>query len=163
MNKRFVGSFVFCVAVVAIAVLVHQLSARAQQAPVDLILVNGRVVTADDSRPEAEAIAVRGDTIAAVGTTAEIRAMATPGTKVVDLAGRLAIPGFIEGHGHFMGLGMGLMNLDLMPAKSWDAILTQVASAAETAKPGQWIIGRGWHQEKWTSVPDPNDEGFPTH
>lgn len=150
-------------AVIALVVLIGAGPARAQQASVDLILINGRVVTADDSRPEAEAIAMRGDLIAAVGTTAEIKALAGPATTIVDLEGRLAIPGFIEGHGHFTGLGSGLMNLNLMPAKSWDEILTQVASAVETAKPGQWIIGRGWHQEKWTSVPDPNVEGFPTH
>jgi predicted amidohydrolase YtcJ len=148
---------------IIIAVVVWQLAARAQQQPVDLILINGRIVTADDGRPEAEAIAVRGDVIAAVGTTAEIRAMAGPSTRVIDLEGQLAIPGFIEGHGHFTGLGNGLMNLNLMPTKSWDEIVTMVATAVETAKPGQWIIGRGWHQEKWTSVPNPNVEGFPTH
>ena len=135
----------------------------AQQAPPDLILLNGRIVTADDARPEAEAIAMRGETIVALGTSAEIRALAGTGTKVVDLEGRLAIPGFIEGHGHFSGLGTSLMNLNLMPSKSWDEILTAVAAAVETAKPGQWIVGRGWHQEKWTSVPNPNVEGFPTH
>lgn len=136
---------------------------RAAQAPPDLILVNGRIVTADDARPEAEAIAMRGETIVALGTSAEMKALAGAGTKVVDLEGRLAIPGFIEGHGHFTGLGTGLMNLNLMPSKSWDEILTAVAAAVETAKPGQWIVGRGWHQEKWTSVPNPNVEGFPTH
>jgi predicted amidohydrolase YtcJ len=134
-----------------------------QRQPADLILVNGRIVTADDSRPEAQALAVRGDAIAAVGTTAEIRALAGPNTNVIDLQGQLAIPGFIEGHGHFTGLGTGLMNLNLMPLKSWDEIVTAVAAAVETAKPGQWIIGRGWHQEKWTAVPKPNVEGFPTH
>lgn len=136
---------------------------RAAQAPPDHILVNGRIVTADNARPEAEAIAMRGETIVALGTTAEMKALAGTGTRVVDLEGRLAIPGFIEGHGHFTGLGSGLMNLNLMPSKSWDEILTEVAAAVETAKPGQWIVGRGWHQEKWTSVPNPNVEGFPTH
>src|SRR5690606_18161977 len=116
-----------------------------------------------EAKPEAEAIAVRGDVIAAVGTNAEIKAMAGASTQVIDLGGQLAIPAFIEGHGHFMGLGTGLMNLNLMSAASWDDILTQVATAVETAKPGEWIIGRGWHQEKWTSVPQPNVEGFPTH
>jgi predicted amidohydrolase YtcJ len=137
--------------------------AQAQQAAADLVLINGRIVTADDRRPDAQAIAVRGDTIAALGTTAEIQALVGPSTKVIDLKGQLAIPGFIEGHGHFTGLGSGLMNLNLMTMKSWDEIVTAVARAVESAKPGQWIIGRGWHQEKWTSVPNPNVEGFPTH
>lgn len=155
--------FTSLIAVVVAALSGVAASPRAQQPPADLVLVNARVVTADDARPEAEAVAVRGDTIALVGTNAEVRALAGPSTKVLDLGGQLVIPGFIEGHGHFTGLGAGLMNLNLMAAKSWDEILTQVASAVETAKPGQWIVGRGWHQEKWSSVPEPNVEGFPTH
>ena len=160
-----VRTILFWVALIVIGVLIWSFagSVGAQPQPVDLILINGRIVTADESRPEAQAIAMRGETIAALGTTAEMRALAGPSTKIIDLGGQLAIPGFIEGHGHFTGLGSGLMNLNLMTAKSWDEILTQVAAAAETAKPGQWIIGRGWHQEKWSSVPNPNVEGFPTH
>lgn len=154
-----------------IAVAVWQLAVRAQpfdfaqggQPPADLILINGRIVTADDSRPEAQAMAVRGDTIAALGTTDEMRKLAGPNTKVIDLKGQLAIPGFIEGHGHFTGLGEGLMNLNLMPMKSWQEIVAAVEREAKAAKPGQWIVGRGWHQEKWTSTPNPNVEGFPTH
>jgi len=134
-----------------------------QQPPADLVLTNGRIVTVDDARPDAEAIAVRGDTIAAVGTSADIRKLIGPNTKVIDLKGQLAIPGFIEGHGHFTGLGEGLMNLNLMPMKSWQEIVDAVAKAAAAARPGQWIVGRGWHQEKWTSTPTPNVEGFPTH
>ena len=79
------------------------------------------------------------------------------------LQGKLAIPGFIEGHGHFTGVGEAELNLKLMPTTSWDQIVSMVADAAKTAKPGEWIIGRGWHQEKWTNRPDPNVEGFPTH
>lgn len=138
-------------------------SVDAQQPPADLVLTNGRIVTVDDARPDAEAIAVRGDTIAAVGTNADIRTLIGPNTKVIDLKGQLAIPGFIEGHGHFTGLGEGLMNLNLMPMKSWQEIVDAVATAAAAAKPGQWIVGRGWHQEKWTSMPAPIVEGFPTH
>src|SRR5687767_12691274 len=103
---------------------VSPVDAQAQQAPADLVLINGRIVTADDRRPDAQAIAVRGDTIAALGTTAEIQALVGPSTKVIDLKGQLAIPGFIEGHGHFTGLGSGLMNLNLMTMKSWDEIVT---------------------------------------
>ena len=73
------------------------------------------------------------------------------------------MPGFIEGHGHFTGIGEGKLNLELMNTKSWDEIVHMVAQAVEKAKPGQWIVGRGWHQEKWTSTPQPNVEGFPTH
>jgi predicted amidohydrolase YtcJ len=75
----------------------------------------------------------------------------------------LAIPGFIEGHGHFTGVGEFRMGLDLREARTWDDIVAQVARAAKQAKPGEWIVGRGWHQSKWTAPPNPNVEGFPLH
>jgi predicted amidohydrolase YtcJ len=131
--------------------------------PADLVLTNGKVVTVDDSVPQAEAIAVRGDRIVAVGASADIRKFVGPATEVIDLSGRLAIPGFVEGHGHFSGVGDAQLTLKLMPATSWDQIVSMVGEAARRAKPGEWIIGRGWHQEKWTSRPTPNVEGFPTH
>lgn len=131
--------------------------------PADLVLTNGKVVTVDDRLPQAEAIAVRGDRIVAIGASADIRRLVAPATEVIDLSGRLVIPGFIEGHGHFSGVGEAQLTLKLMPATSWDQIVAMVGEAARTAKPGEWIVGRGWHQEKWTSRPTPNVEGFPTH
>ncbi len=127
----------------------------------DLVLRNGHVVTVDSVHPEAQAIAVAGDTIVAVGSDEEIAPYVGPGTRVIDLGGQLAIPGFIEGHGHFMGLGRSLMELDLTKARSWDDIVAMVADAAKKAKPGEWILGRGWHQEKWDHAPQPNVEGLP--
>lgn len=131
--------------------------------PADLVLINGKVVTVDPARPQAEAVAIVGDKIAAVGTTREIEAYIGPRTRVIDLGGKLVIPGFIEGHGHFTGLGRSQMILDLTRARSWDEIIALVADAAKKAKPGAWIFGRGWHQEKWTRVPQPNVEGVPLH
>jgi predicted amidohydrolase YtcJ len=135
----------------------------AQQPAADLILVNGTVVTVDSTRPTAQAIAVRGDRILAVGTTAEIERLAGPSTKRIDLAGRFTMPGFIEGHGHYLGLGDSKMILDLTTAKSWDDIVAQVATAVEVAPRGSIIEGRGWHQEKWNRAPQPNVEGVPLH
>lgn len=131
--------------------------------PADLVLTNGRVVTVEESQPEAQAIAVTGDRIVAVGSSGDIRQYVGPATKVVDVSGQLVVPGFVEGHGHFTGVGAAQLNLNLMNARSWDEIVTMVAEAVKTAKPGQWIRGRGWHQEKWTATPTPNVEGFPTH
>jgi predicted amidohydrolase YtcJ len=131
--------------------------------PATLVLRNGKIVTVDDSVPEAQAVAVRGDRIVAVGTNADIQRHVGAATKVIDLNGQLAVPGLIESHGHFMGLGQSKMTLDLMDVKDWNEIVGMVAAAAEQAKPGEWIIGRGWHQEKWSSVPQPNVEGFPLH
>ena len=134
---------------------------RAQRA--DLVLLHGVVVTVDSQRPRAEAIAIRGDRILAVGSDAEIQGLAGPATKVVDLQGRFTMPGFIEGHGHFTGLGESKLVLDLTKARSWDDIVDQVGAAVKSSKPGTLIEGRGWHQEKWSSAPQPNVEGVPLH
>jgi len=131
--------------------------------PADLVLRNGKVVTLDDAQPEAEAIAARRDRIVAIGTPNQIEPLIGPQTRVIDLAGRMAMPGFIEGHGHFLSLGDSIRKLDLSQAKSWDEIVTLVAAEAKRTPPGQWIVGRGWHQGKWTSPPQPNVQGYPTH
>ena len=132
-------------------------------APADLVLRNGKIATVDPARPAAQALAVRGDTIAGVGTDKDIQGYIGPNTRVIDLGGKLAIPGFIEGHGHFTGIGQAKMNLDLTAVNSWDEVVAKVGEAARTAQPGQWILGRGWHQEKWNKRPVPDVERFPTH
>jgi predicted amidohydrolase YtcJ len=131
--------------------------------PASLVLRGGNILTVEDGQPRAEALAVRGDRIVALGTNEQVARLIGPSTEVIDLGGQTAIPGFIEGHGHFMGLGQSRMVLDLMDTTSFEQIVSMVAAAAKTAKPGDWIQGRGWHQEKWTSVPSPNVEGFPLH
>ncbi len=131
--------------------------------PADLVLNNGKIVTVEPAKPEVRAIAIRGDVIAAVGTDEEIKPYIGPSTRVIDLAGKLAVPGFIESHGHFTSLGETKMELDLTRAANWDEIVALVAEAAKTAKPGEYILGRGWHQEKWDKVPVPNVERFPVH
>jgi len=146
----------------AILALTQCASPPAQE-PADLVLKNGKVVTVDESRPEANAVAVRGGILVAVGSDEEIEAFVGPETEVLDLEGRLAIPGFIEGHGHFMGLGNAKMILDLTKVKDWNEIVTMVGEAAKTAEPGAWIQGRGWHQEKWASPPPGAVEGLPLH
>jgi len=144
----------------------HRLLAQAPApppAPADLVLRNGRVLTVDDRMPEAQALAARDGRIVFVGTSMDAAAYIGPSTRVIDLAGQLAIPGFIDGHAHFTEIGKSRVGLDLMNVKSWDEIVQMVAQAVEKAKPGQWIEGRGWHQDKWTSKPEPNVEGFPLH
>ena len=157
--------------ILGLALTIGVLSAAAarptvQQQPVqpaDLVLTNGKVVTVEDDLPEAQAIAMRGDRIIALGRAADMQPFVGPATQVVDLKGQLVIPGFVEGHAHFTGVGEAQLNLKLMPTTSWEQIVSMVGDAAKRAKPGEWIIGRGWHQEKWTSRPTPNVEGFPTH
>ena len=102
-------------------------------------------------------------TIVAVGPDAEIQPYIGAATRVIDLKGALAIPGFIDAHVHFTGVGQAARNLKLGTAKNWDDIVRMVGDAAKKARPGEWILGRGWHQEKWTPGPSPNVEGFPFH
>src|SRR3954467_1778653 len=164
MRKSALSLTAFAVFVAGLSVQARaQRGGTAQAPPADLVLTNGRIVTVEDARPEVEALAVSGDRIMALGTAAEIAPMIGPNTKVVDLQGQLAIPGFVESHGHFSGVGGAQLELNLMNVQSWDDIVRMVAEAVTHAKPGQWIYGRGWHQEKWTSRPLPNVEGFPTH
>ncbi|HEY2433386.1 MAG TPA: amidohydrolase [Vicinamibacterales bacterium] len=156
------------IALVSFSVIVAGLSLQAQRgaapAPAaDLVLTNGHIVTVEPAAPEVEALAVSGGRIVALGTAAAVGRLIGPSTKVIDLHGQLAIPGFIESHGHFTGVGGTQLELNLMNVDSWDRIVAMVAEAVSHAKPGQWIYGRGWHQEKWSSRPEPNVEGFPTH
>ena len=157
----------FVLTVLSLAAAVIAVAGAAEQAPTvrpaDLVLRGGKIVTLDATKPEVQALAARNGAVVALGTNAEIARYVGPATQVVELRGRLAIPGFIEGHAHFTGIGELKIQLDLMATKSWDQIVTMVAQAVEKAKPGQWIIGRGWHQEKWSSTPQPSVEGFPTH
>jgi predicted amidohydrolase YtcJ len=148
---------------VAVAALAFSARPVAQQQPADLVITNGKVVTVEDGAPEAQAIAAAGGKIVAVGTAAEIQKYVGPKTEVIDVKGQLVIPGFIEGHGHYTGIGTARLNLNLTTAKSWDDIVAMVAERVKTAKPGEWILGRGWHQEKWDRRPEPNVEGFPLH
>ena len=129
----------------------------------DLVLRNGTIVTVDDLIPEVDALAVRGDRIVAVGRAAEIDRYIGDETQVIDLDGRLAIPGFIEGHGHFLGIGDATLQLDLRGATSWAEVVALVEDAAARARPGELIRGRGWHQDKWDPPPSPSVEGLPLH
>ena len=131
------------------------------EAPADLLLVHARISTMDPARPEAEALAVRGDRIVAVGSSAALATLRGPDTQVIDAAGRRVVPGFIEGHGHFMALGEQLSVLDLRGTSSWEEIVAKVRAAAVLAKPGEWIEGAGWHQEKWPGVPADAVNGVP--
>ena len=135
--------------------------ASAPEAPAHLVLRGGKVATVDPALGTAQAIAVTGYTITAVGSDDEIAAYIGPDTEVIDLDGRLAIPGFIEGHGHYLSLGRARQILDLTTVKNWDEVVSMVSVAADQAAPGEWIFGRGWHQDKWDRVPEDAVDGVP--
>jgi predicted amidohydrolase YtcJ len=149
----------FWVALVAISLL----ACAPSEEPADLVLMGGRIVTMDAAYPEATALASRDGRLAAVGTEREIDRFIGPETEVIDLGGALAVPGLIEGHGHFLGVGIAMMQLDLNGVADFDEIVAMVEAAVAEAEPGQWILGRGWHQEKWSSTPEPNVSGLPYH
>ena len=129
----------------------------------DLVLLGGQIATVDPDIGNVQAMAISGYRVAAVGTDDEIAAYVGPDTEVIELDGRFVMPGFIEGHGHFLGLGESLRILDLMDVRDWDEVVRNVAAAADKAKPGEWITGRGWHQDKWDSVPEDAVEGVPVN
>ncbi|MEO5977604.1 MAG: amidohydrolase [Chryseolinea sp.] len=139
------------------------ISCSEKQKPADLVIRGGKIYTMSSDKPSVEALAISGDRIIAVGTNDEIKRYVGDDTKVVDLAGKVATPGFIESHAHLMGVGFNELDLDLMNVKSFDEIVELVQAAVAKSKPGQWIIGRGWHQEKWDVKPDKMVKGFPVH
>ena len=117
-------------------------SDRAGQA--DRIFVNGRVWTGEPGRPLVEALAVRGKTVVAVGTSADIRKLSGKGTDVVDLRGRFAAPGFIDGHLHLLGGSLSLEELRLDEAFTFGALAERVKSWAAAHPDAHWVTGRGW-------------------
>jgi predicted amidohydrolase YtcJ len=134
---------------------------RTSVAAADLVLRGGTIASVDPQIGQAQAIAITGAKITAIGTDSEIAPYIGPETELVELDGRFAMPGFIEGHGHFLSFGQAQRILDFTTVKNWNEIVSMVAVAADKAKPGDWILGRGWHQEKWDRVPDNAIDGVP--
>jgi predicted amidohydrolase YtcJ len=131
--------------------------------PADLIISGGTIYTVDEKQPKVEAVAVAGDRIVYAGTLKGAEEWKGEKTQMLDLKGKVMTPGWIEGHGHFMGLGFNELELDLMNVKSYDELVEKVKEAVAKAKPGQWILGRGWHQDKWDQKPSKMVKGFQTH
>ena len=129
----------------------------------DMVIHNGTIYTMSDYNPIAETVIVKDGKIMNVGNQINYRSYIGEKTKILDLNGATMIPGFIEGHGHFMGLGYAKMRLDLSVVESYDELVDMVAEAVEKAPPGEWILGRGWHQSKWLPTPSPLVKGFQTH
>ena len=149
--------------ILAVAFALIVFACQEKQAPADMIISGGIIYTMDDAYPQAEAVAISNGKIIFVGSSAEVQKYKGEKTQLIDLKGETMTPGFIESHGHIMGLGYNELNLDLMDTKSWDEIVSRVKEAADKAKPGEWIIGRGWHQDKWDKKPEKMVNGFQTH
>ncbi len=130
----------------------------------DVVFINGDFYTVQDrDQSRVAALAIKDGRILAMGDEADLAPFRSDSTKVIDLNGAFAMPGFIEGHGHFSGLGASLMNLNFLKSRSWDEIVQMVATKAAETEEGAWITGRGWHQEKWDDSPLENVHGYPHH
>ena len=156
-----IGAFAF--AIIAAAPLISArsrrnmpASAQSKSSPVDLALINGDIYTVDLSHPRAQAIAIRGETVEAVGTNEEIRTLVGPKTRVIDLHGRFAMPGFNDAHTHLASAGMKKLNVDIEGAKSLADFQNRIRAALKNYKPGEWITGSGWDHTLWP------EKRFPT-
>ena len=129
----------------------------------DLIIYNGIIHTVDSLNTNVESVAVKNDKIIEIGKYLNIKKLVGEKTKTIDLDGNTMIPGLIEGHGHIMGVGYNQLNLDLLNTNSYEEIIEIVKEKANNIPKGSWILGRGWHQDKWTSTPEKLIKGFPTH
>ena len=148
------------VAVVTLAFTMLTTAAPAKQpslAP-DLVIINASVHTMDEARPTAGAVAILGNRIAAIGPTPEIRALAGPGTRVIDAAGKLVLPGFNDAHVHFLSGGFSLANVDLRDASSPEELARRLGVYAKKLPKGRWILGGDWDHEKWPGAPLPTKE-----
>jgi predicted amidohydrolase YtcJ len=131
-------------------------NAQTAHAPADLVLTNGDIYTVDSSHPRAQAIAARGEKIVAVGSTDEVRAWIGPHTRVIDLHGRFAMPGFNDAHLHLASAGVAKLTVDFTGAKSLAEFQQRIRDALKNYKPGEWITGRGWDHTLWP------EKRFPT-
>lgn len=129
----------------------------------DLVIFNAVVHTLSDKEPKAEAVAIDSGRIVYVGNNLNAESWVGDSTLILDIEGKTLIPGFIDGHAHMLGIGYNLIHLDLSNATSFEEVVAAVKTRAKKAKKGEWIIGRGWHQEKWDSLPSPMVSNFPTH
>jgi hypothetical protein len=150
-----------CFALSASALAVPKLGRGAD--PAALVLKNAVVHTVDGRRPRAEAVAVRGNRIVAVGSSAEVEALVGAGTRVLDLGGRTVVPGFDDSHAHLLGIGYARLDVDLVGTRSYAEVVERVAAAVKGRRPGEWVRGRGWHEGKWDAPAPGAVRGFPTH
>lgn len=129
----------------------------------DMIIYNGTIYTMNDLMPITESVAVSNGKIIALGKYNDLDRLITPRTQIINLDGAMMTPGLIEGHGHFYGLGLAEMQLDLSSTESYEELIDMVSDAVKKARPGEWILGRGWHQSKWSDNKDSFINGFQTH
>jgi predicted amidohydrolase YtcJ len=135
--------------VLSLAVLICAAAAHAQDCAT-LVLVDGHVWTENPAQPQAEAIAVYGNRILRVGTSDEVRRLAGPSTRVIDLHGRRVVPGFNDAHVHFVTGGLVLANVQLLDVSSQAEFRERISRFAQSQPSGAWILSGIWDHERWT-------------
>ncbi|HSB54016.1 MAG TPA: amidohydrolase family protein, partial [Gemmatimonadales bacterium] len=133
------------------------LAACSSAPPADLV-VFGKVWTGDSTRPLAQAVATRGDTVVAVGDSATVARLVGPATEVLTNSGGLITPGFMDGHVHFLSGGYQLSSVDLRSADSPEEFIARLKAFAAERAPGEWILGGDWDHERWPGTPLPRRE-----
>ena len=129
----------------------------------DMIIHNAQIYTVSDGFAKGDALVIRQGRIESIVHSDEIEKFTGKNTEIINAGGNFLMPGFIEGHGHFSGLGYSLVYLNFLTSRSWEEIVKGVEEKVRESKPGEWIIGRGWHQEKWDSIPFNQVLGYPFH
>ena len=124
----------------------------------DLIITSARVWTVDNSAPTAEAVAILGDRIVAVGLNADVDLWHGPQTKIIDAAGKLLLPGFNDAHVHFVSGGSQLDNVQLNDASSADEFARRIGEKARSIPKGEWILGGDWDETKWNPAALPTNK-----
>jgi len=120
-----------------------------QKSEVTIAILNGVVWTGEPRQPWAEAIALSGDRIAAVGSTTEIRSLVSERTRVIDARGGMVTPGFIDSHVHFLSGGMNLASVQLRDARTPAEFISRIKAFARAVQPGTWITGGDWDHQNW--------------
>ena len=132
---------------------------QAQSKPAaDLIITNAKIWTVDKSLPTAQAVAVLGDRIVAVGSNAGVDPWRGPSTRVIDAGGKLLLPGFNDAHVHFVSGGMQLTNIQLNDATSPEEFARRIDERAKITPKGEWILGGNWDETKWSPPNIPTKE-----
>ncbi len=145
---KIIVSFTLAIALLAAPASAQQ-RANNTTTQADLLLVGGKIFTADEQGAISEAVAISGNRIAAVGTTRELQRRFPRAARTIDLQGKLVTPGFNDAHLHFLSGGLSLLRVDLNGAKTLDEALGRIAARVKELPEGAWVQGRGWDHTLW--------------
>jgi predicted amidohydrolase YtcJ len=155
--KRIAGAFSVFASVLLNCTLAGNLLAQSKPAP-ELIITNAKIWTVEKAHPTAQAVAILGDRILAVGSNADVESLRGPATKSIDAGGKLLLPGFNDAHVHFVGGGLQLDSVQLNDAASTEEFVRRIGEQAKKTPKGEWIQGGDWDETKWNPPSLPTKE-----